>query len=307
MFTYDAVKDKSDLLKAMTGLSAEELGTLLEAFTSAWEDYSEAKSSEHQERQRAYGGGRRPVLRTTEHKLLFILYYLKVYPLQEILAFEFGMSQSQACEWIHVLCTVLRMALTRLGHIPERVPERLAAMLERSGEETFAVDGTERRRQRPKNDLDQRQYYSGKKKTHTFKNIVIVTLEGRLVKYLSDTYEGKKHDKKICDEEEPTFPEGSTLYQDTGFQGYAPLDVQIRQPKKKPRGRKLTEAEREQNRLIARIRIIVEHVLGGVKRLRIVKDVFRNWTPHFDHVVIELACALHNFRANHRYQGGSSS
>ena len=302
MFTYDAVKDNNSLFKAMTGLSAEEFGILLEAFTSAWEDYIAAKSSEHPERQRAYGGGRRPVLRTTEHKLLFILYYLKVYPLQEILAFEFGMSQSQACEWIHILCTVLRMALTRLGHMPERVPERLATMLEQSGEETFAVDGTERRRQRPKNDLAQRQYYSGKKKTHTFKNIVIVTLKGRLVKYLSDTYEGKKHDKKICDEEGPTFPEGRTLYQDTGFQGYAPAGVQIRQPKKKPKGKELSTAEKEQNRRISCLRIIVEHVIGGIKRLRIVKEVFRNWKGYFEDIVIEIACALHNFRTTCRYK-----
>ena len=89
--------------------------------------------------------------------------------------------------------------------------------------------------------------------------------------YLSDTYEGKKHDKKICDEEGPTFPKGSTLYQDTGFQGYVPVGVQIRQPKKKPKGKKLTTKEKEQNRRISSRRIIVEHVISGIKRLRIVK------------------------------------
>jgi hypothetical protein len=46
-----------------------------------------------------------------EDKLLFILYYVKVYPLQEILAFEFGISQSTAKEWIHLLSGVLKRAL----------------------------------------------------------------------------------------------------------------------------------------------------------------------------------------------------
>ena len=33
-------------------------------------------------------------------------------------------------------------------------------------------------------------------------------LEDRLVKYLGATHEGKKHDKKICDEEGTVFPDG---------------------------------------------------------------------------------------------------
>ena len=54
--------------------------------------------------------------------------------------------------------------------------------------------------------------------------------------FLSDTHEGKKHDKKIVDEEGYEFPEGSTVWQDTGFQGHAPPDIIIiKQPKKSPR------------------------------------------------------------------------
>ena len=127
-----------------------------------------------------------------------------------------------------------------------------------------------------------------------------MTLQGRRVMYLSHTYEGKKHDKKICDEEAPTFPAHSTLYQDTGFQGYAPAGVRICQPKKKPKGRKLTSLEKEQNRQLASRRIIVEHVISGIKRLRIVKDVFRNLRYWLADIVIELACALHNFRTSCR-------
>jgi hypothetical protein len=45
---------------------------------------------------------------------------------------------------------------------------------------------------------------------------------------------------------------------------------------------------------------VVEHVIAGVKRCRIVKDVFRNTTEAFDDLVMELACGLHNFRVNFR-------
>jgi len=39
------------------------------------------------------------------------------------------------------------------------------------------------------------------------------------VNYVSQTYEGKRHDKKMADEENPTYPEDIGVYQDTGFQG----------------------------------------------------------------------------------------
>jgi hypothetical protein len=142
------------------------------------------------------------------------------------------------------------------------------------------------------------------------KNNVIVTLGHRKVEYLGCTWEGKKHDKSICDEEGHEFPEGSTLYKDTGFQGYEPAGVDTRQPKKKPRGGELTVEEKEQNSLISKIRIIlspvgrrndiVEHVICGIKRCRIVKDVFRNTKDRFDDLVMEIACGLHNFRTEHR-------
>jgi hypothetical protein len=46
---------------------------------------------------------------------------------------------------------------------------------------------------------------------------------------------------------------------------------------------------------------VVEHVLAGVKRCHIVRDVFRNTAVQFDDLVMEIACGLHNFRAMLRY------
>ena len=132
------------------------------------------------------------------------------------------------------------------------------------------------------------------------KNNLIVNPEDRKVKYLSGTCEGKKHDKKICDEENLTFPEGITLNKDTGYQGYEPEGVITRQPKKKPRGEELTRFEKNQNSIISSYRIIVEHIISGVKRCRIVKDVFRNTKEKYDDLVMEIACGLHNFRTECR-------
>jgi hypothetical protein len=73
--------------------------------------------------------------------------------------------------------------------------------------------------------------------------------------------------------------------------------------KKKPRGGELTGAEKRANRKLARTRVGVEHAISGVKRSRIVKDVFRNKKPGLSDVSIEIACGLHNLRVAHRKQG----
>ena len=122
-------------------------------------------SEDRDNRQRQYGAGRsEQTLVNIEDKLLFILYYIKVYPLQEILAFEFGMVQSTANEWIHMLSEVLKTALDHGGYVPERDPQQLATGLESEAESTYGIDGTERPRQRPCDAEEQKHYYSGKKK-----------------------------------------------------------------------------------------------------------------------------------------------
>jgi len=117
---------------------------------------------------------------------------------------------------------------------------------------------------------------------------------------LSQTYEGKRHDKKIADEENPSFPEGSSVYKELGFQGYDPEGAESFQPHKKPKGQDLTPEQKEQNSLISRIRVVIEHILAGVKRCRIVKELFRNTKEHYDDLVMELACGLHNLRVHFR-------
>ena len=301
MFSYAVVKEQPQLLLAMTSLTQEEFEKLLPYFHVAWDEYVRSEYIDRDGRQRQYGGGQqRTTLVVMEDKLLFILYYLKVYPLQEILAFEFGMTQSSAHAWIHLLSGVLQQALAQAGYVPEREPNQVEAVLDREPECEYGIDGTERRIQRPTQGEEQQHYYSGKKKAHTVKNLIIGGLNTRKVNYLSQTYEGKKHDKRIADEEQPTFPEGIFLFKDTGFQGYEPEHIMTLQPKKKPRGQELTSEEKESNTFIAKIRIIIEHIINGIKRCRIVKDTFRNTKHKFEDLVMEIACGLHNLRTDCR-------
>ncbi len=54
------------------------------------------------------------------------------------------------------------------------------------------------------------------------------------------------------------------------------------------------------NRILSGVRVQVEHVIAGVKRCRIVKDVLRNTKEGVSDLVMEIACALHNLRVTWR-------
>lgn len=142
-------------------------------------------------------------------------------------------------------------------------------------------------------------YYSGKKRQHTLKNILVID-NTCLIRCLGATYEGKWHDKSLADDETYGLPAGSILYQDMGFQGFTVGGVVIVQPKKKPRGSELTLEEKEENRRINQIRVRIEHVIGSVKRYRIVKDKLRLWREHIHDMLMETCCGLHNFRLQFR-------
>lgn len=299
MVCYDKVKNKPRVFRSLTGLNPEEFYKLLESFKKSWKDFIKRNYLD-KERKRIYGGGRKSKLSSTEDKLFFILFYFKIYPLQEVIAFLFDMSQSQANEWIHKLSLVLNTSLGYENQLPERNAKNLEDILDNHIELEFMIDGTERHIQRPKDIDKQKAYYSGKKKCHTIKNNVITDAHERKVLYLSKTYEGKKHDKKICDEEEYSFPKNSVLWKDTGFQGYEPDSIITIQPKKKPKGKELTSFDKLVNKAISGIRVFVEHIIGSIKICRIVKDVYRNHKSNFEDLIMETACGLHNFRVECR-------
>ena len=135
----------------------------------------------------------------------------------------------------------------------------------------FYHDGTERPITRPHDDAEQKAHYSGKKKRHNVKNVLLGD-QSCQVPFLSDTYEGSRHDKPIADQTPYPLPEGSELLQDLALLALRSMVSQITMPHKKPRGGELTAEQKAENRVIAHRRVRVEHIICSIKRLRIVKD-----------------------------------
>lgn len=234
MLTYAELKESPRKLISFTSLTPGEFELLLPAFERVYlRKYPASQTKAGNERKRKAGAGRKGSLANIEEKLLFALVYQKSYPLQSVMGELFGMGQSQANEWIHELLPILKQALDELGYAPERDPKKFKKKeQDRKDAVDSIIDGTERRRQRPKKAEKQALHYSGKKKIHSDKNIVIATSKKKRVSFLSQTYPGKTHDKNVADTESISYPKHIRLHKDTGFQGYEPKVSKLLQPKK---------------------------------------------------------------------------
>jgi len=228
---YKELRGDRQRCLALTSLTPSEFDLLLSAFARGCERlYPLDRTAGGRPRQRFPGGGRTGALHEPGQKLLFLLVYLKTYPLQALMAELFGLSRPRVNYWLRRLLPVLRDALDGLGVLPERDPQAFG----RTGKGVRRIiDGTERRRQRPKSPEKQAVHYSGRKKTHSDKNVVVTDADSGRVGYLSHTYPGRAADKAIADWEGITYPPGTELYKDSGFQGYEPAAAKTYQAKKK--------------------------------------------------------------------------
>jgi hypothetical protein len=127
------------------------------------------------------------------------------------------------------------------------------------------------------------------------KNLLLINAALRIL-FLSETHPGSVHDKRIADTTPYPLPTGSHLLQDTGFQAFTLEGVDILQPTKKPRGKELTAEQKAGNREVSRRRVRIEHVNSSVKRCRMLKETIRMWKEGMRDMVMEIGCALHNFR-----------
>lgn len=235
MLRYVELKEKPREFLAATGLRLEEFECLLPTFEKCFQLSTKPKpKATKKKKRRAAGGGRKGNLPTLSDKLLFVLSYQKTAGLQTMHALQFGLSQPQANYWIHRLLPILQQSLAEMGMKPERIGKKVAGLIQASeGGANLSLDATERELQRPLEIEQQKAKYSGKKKTHTDKNLLLVNENTKRVVYLSPTVEGKKHDKKLADESKISYPRNASLSKDTGFQGYEPKGVLSEQPKKK--------------------------------------------------------------------------
>jgi hypothetical protein len=124
----------------LTSLTLDEFQRLVAPCEAAFQAHMAAWRLDGQPRTaRGYTTYTNCPLPTPEDRLLFILVYLKAYPLQVVQGRLFGMGQSKAHQWIHVLLRVLQATLCALGDAPARSVKELAQRLKVAEAEAAAV------------------------------------------------------------------------------------------------------------------------------------------------------------------------
>ena len=114
----------------LTSLTLEEFEVLVAPFEAAFQDHMAAWRLDGKPRTaRRFTVYRTCPLATPEDRLFFLLTYLKTYAVQVVQGRLFGMSQSKANQWIHVLLPALLATLRGLGDAPARSITALAHKL----------------------------------------------------------------------------------------------------------------------------------------------------------------------------------
>lgn len=284
------------VMKAMTGLSLYEFDQLVPTFERALYLHKLNRPG----RQRKPGGGIKGHLPDARAKLFFILFYIKAYPTFDVLGCLYGKSSGRSCEAAHLYLAVLQKTLGKKIQFPERKISSVEELLEKFPEvKDVFIDGTERPIQRPKRGKTNKRTYSGNKKQHTRKHVVIADEKQRIL-LVSPAKPGRRHDKRLTDREllGEHIPKDVAVWADSGFQG-----LQDKRPpgsltfiaKRGRKNRPLTKAERKENRVIASFRIVNENAIGGMKRYRATTDKLRNKIGWFDDRVMRVSAGLWNY------------
>jgi hypothetical protein len=124
------IQARSTEVLDLTSLTVDEFQRLVPPFEAAFQAHMASWRLDGQVRTaRRYTTYKNCPLPTPEDRLFFILVYLKTYALQVVHGRLFGMNQSKANQWIHVLLVVLRATLRALGDAPSRSVQELAMRL----------------------------------------------------------------------------------------------------------------------------------------------------------------------------------
>ena len=295
------------MVKAVIGMNREKFDSLAPYFSTAYR-MTQEEQYQNNEIKRIPTGGRQGVFTSHEERLFFVLFYLKTYPTFDVLGFHFGLTAGHAHDYLKLFTQVLNRALYDMDMLPEQEiesPEDIRQLLDKYND--IIIDGVESRRARPQDEEHQKACYSGKKKCHTVKLLVISDHQRKLL-FVSPLFDGSVHDytmmTSLFDPALPWF-DNLTVRLDLGFLGAEKdygISSNILLPHKKPRKSKknpcpeLTDAQKKENRMLAKTRIIVEHAIGGMKHFYCLAHRIRNRSISLINLFFSLPAGLWNMK-----------
>jgi hypothetical protein len=311
MLTYKTLQRKPKQFQAFTGVTVAQFAEILRALRPVYAEFEQERLN-RLDRKRKIGGGRNFSL-TLEDRLMVTLMYFRLYVSYALLGYLFNLdgtnvgreiNQRMLPALLSILPVPMQDELLSGRDEPPQIGggkriKTLKTLMEAHPEiKEVWVDATEQPIQRPSEKLARKQYYSGKQSEHTIKSQMLTTK--KLILHVSGNVPGSVSD--------------STVLAGSGIMHSIPKDVQVNldrgyegaegrypnntvcKPKRAQRNHPLTLFEKLYNHLINKTRILVEHVIGRLKKFRIVAELYRNRRPVHGDFFVAVA-GLINFRA----------
>jgi DDE superfamily endonuclease len=325
MSLYRKLARKPKLFLSVTGMNFHQFQALLPQFGQVYGELERQRKKRvvrtGTKRQRQIGGGAQFANPVPDRMLMLLLYY-RLYLTQEFMTLLFkAEDKSVICRGIQLLRPVFEAVLP----VPEQARRRILSLADKeqkrrkkrisSVEEfrqaypelTFIIDGVEQPKRKPKKPEKRKSDYSGKKKRHTLKQVVMGTPAGIIIDQTPSTG-GRPHDFKVFKEDHAArsvcqeFKDYRvTMYGDSGFDGMKSLGLplEVRLNEKARRNHPLTREQKKLNRLRSSTRIEIEHTFSRRKKYAIASDIYRNRDEDYDQAM-NIVGGLVNLRAYDR-------
>lgn len=311
MLTYKELQRKPKQFQAFTGITVTQFTEILNALRPVYVELEQERLT-RPDRKRKIGGGRKFTM-SLEDRLLVTLMYFRLYVSYALLGYLFNLDGTNVGREINqrmlpaLLCILPVPMQDELLSGRDEPPQigsgkrikTLKKLMEAHPEiKEVWVDATEQAIQRPSEKLARKQYYSGKQSEHTIKSQLLTTKE--LILHVCGNLPGSVSDSTVLAGSGimHSIPEDVQVNLDRGYEGAEDRypNNKVYKPKRAQRNHPLTLFERLYNHLINKTRILVEHVIGRLKKFRIVSELYRNRrSAHVDYLV--AVAGLINFRA----------
>ena len=278
---YERLQRYPTVFKSMTGLRVAQFD---EVVTDILPRFRAAEYTRHDrpDRKRAVGGGPSFDL-DPRNQILLTVIWLRLYPIHEVLAYLFGVSDTTVGRAIGRVLPLLEASGKDTMRMPDPGKKRrrsLDALLADTPELVVVIDTFEQPVQRHQDRKVADEYYSGKKKRHTLKTQVAVDEETGQIVDIAESVCGPKADIKVVEESGllSRLPEGVGAIGDLAYVGLDKLHPTGlgAAPRKKPRGQERPPEDVEYNRAFSKRRIVVEHSIGRMRRYQSITQMDRN-------------------------------
>jgi hypothetical protein len=286
---YDYLSQHPHVFQKCTGLTVALFDQLVDEVLPLYLE-AEARRLNRPQRQRALGAGHPFELALSDHLLLTVI-WLRLYPIHEVLAYLFGVSDSTVSRLIERVLPILEASGRDGMRLPDPGKKRrrqLPDLLRDIPELTVIVDSFEQRVQRPPGDDS---HYSGKKKQHTLKSqLAVDSNTGRIVD-VSESVPGPTADIKLLESSGllERLPEEVGIGGDLAYLKLPNLRCSGFCPRRKPRGKDRPPEDVVYNRAFSQFRIVVEQTIGQLRRFQSVAATDRNHRRHHTARVVAVA------------------